>query len=239
MGLFDFLKKKQPSSKPLSPETPAANIEEAIPAKNAELTDHSKKEITVQRVCIEDMQQFTCMPFAWNAEIQKVIGPSTQPYAFMDIVGSNLFAAQLALEQMNAYLLEANRHIYPAYRIIKIPVDKIVFTPSQNTSYSKIICTPYTYTKRISKFPASLFFNTAHGVDIDSTHGELFYDRNGNIGKAEIICWRKQRGFFFFYNTVNSELVLDRIETVAPRYANRDHTILYKNRNSYSNTKEN
>lgn len=225
MGLFVFFKKIR---KTPNPEPYPMDIELYVPAKEAKLTDHSKKEITVQRISLQDMEQFSALPFVWNSEIKKIIGPSTQPYAFMDIIGSNVYAACLVLEEMNERLLEANRHLYPAYRIIKIPVDEVVFTPQKKANTSCIICNPYTFTGRVSKYPASLHFTTPRVIDGDSTHGELFFDRNGTIGKAEIFCWRKRRGFFFFYKTIDRHLVLDRIETCAPHYENGEHKTIYK-----------
>lgn len=226
MGLFDFFKKKKPEPTPIPT---CADLEASLPAKIAELTEHSKKELAVQRVTLQDMEQFTALPFAWNSEIQKVIGPSTQPYAFMDILGSNVHAACLILEEMNKHLLDANRFIHSAYRIIKIPVDDVVFTPSKKTGASFIMCNPYTFTGRISKYPASLHFTTPHVLEGDSTHGEIFFDRGGTVGKARVICWRQHRCFCFFYKTIGGHLVLDRIETAAPRYANGEHTTIYKN----------
>lgn len=226
MGLFDFFKKKHapPESVPFT-----ATVESYVPAKEAKLTDHSKKEIVVQRVSLQDMEQFSALPFVWNSKIQKVIGPSIQPYAYMDIVGSNVYAACLVLEEMNGHLLEANKYLYPAYRIVKIPVDEVVFTPSKRTNASCIICNPYTFTGRVSKYPASLHFTTPHVIDGDSTHGELFFDQTGKVGKASIYFWRQKRGFFFFYKTIDRHLVLDRIETCAPHYANGEHKTIYKN----------
>lgn len=226
MGLFDFFKKKRQHTVPQSPPVSLAVYQ---PAKKAELTKRSKEEIVVQRISLQDMVQFTSLPFVWNSEIHKVIGPSTQPYAFMDIVGSNVLAAHMVLKEMNSHLLEANRYIYPAYRIIKIPVDEVVFTPNQKTSYSKIICNPHTFTGRISKYPVSLLFMTSHVVDGDSTHGELFFDQTGKVGKARICFWREERGFFFFYKSLNGHLFLDRIETCAPHYENGEHRTIYKN----------
>ena len=230
MGFFNFFKRKQ---KALTSSPPTVSVEVYTPAKEATLTDHSKKEIMVQRVTLQDMEQFSALPFVWNSEIKKVMGPSTQPYAYMDIVGSNIFAACLALEEMNERLLEANKHIYPAYRIIQIPVDEIDFTPSKESSYSKIICNPHTFTGRVSKYPASLHFMTPHVIDGDSTHGELFFDKTGAIRKAEIFCWRekwrKSFGFFFFYKTIDGSLLLDRIEFSSPQHLHRERKTIYNN----------
>lgn len=208
MGLFDSNEKsRQPTDSQLSNHS----TEVYQPAKTAVLTKHSKEDITVQRVTLQDMEQFSLLPFVWNSDIQKVIGPSIQPYAYIDIVGSNIYAACLELEEMNKLLLEANRCTPLVPRITDIPVDDIVFTPSKKTSYSKIICSPYSFSGRVSKYPASLFFTTSHMVDEDSTHGELFYGRSGKVEKAEVICWRKKNGFFFYFKTIDGKLALDKI----------------------------
>lgn len=228
MKLFEFLFNKNHKNNSTVPQNSESSLAAAKATCESELTEHTKKEIMVRRVSIQDMEQFTLLPFTWNSDIKKVTGPRIQPYAFMDITGSNIYAACLALEDLNGLLLDANKYIYPAWRIISIPVDEIDFTPAEGKSYSKIICTPHTFTGRISKYPVSLLFMTAHGIDVDSTHGELFYDKNGTVRKAEVICWRRHRCFCFYYKTIEGQLVLERIDATAPKYENGAYETIYR-----------
>lgn len=54
---------------------------------------------------------------------------------------------------------------------------------------------------------------TDMGSDVSTTHGNLFYSQTGKIAKVNIYFWRRHRGHFFYYDTVDGELVLSRVET--------------------------
>lgn len=209
MGLFDFLKKKQTGQPKVTATT---TMEIYVPALKAELIDHDKEVVMVKRVSLEDMRRFTKMPFEWNSEIKKVLGPNTKPCAYMDLIGPNVEIAANELKNMNAELLGVH-HLSPLIPIaLQIPIRDVLLNPRSNGSYSKIICTPHTFTSRISKYPASLLFMTElHVPDIDTTHGELFYDRNGKVSKAKICFWRNHKGYFVHFQTVNGELAIKKI----------------------------
>lgn len=210
MGLFSFLKRKR-----ISPDSqPPTAIEPYQPAIKAELIDHDKQEVTVKLVTLDDMKQFTSLPFEWNCEIKKVTGPSTKPYAYMDIVGANVEIAENELENINTELLCVHRLSPLIPTILQIPTGKVLLSPREKGSYSKIVCTPHTFTDRISKYPAVLLFMTElHIPDIDTTHGELYYDRNGKVGKAKICFWRDHTGYFVYFKTVNNRLIVAKVES--------------------------
>lgn len=210
MGLFTFLKKKHMAPNPQSP----ASIELYQPAIKAELIDHDKQDVTVKLVTLEDMKQFKSLPFEWNSGIKKVTGPSTKPYAYMDIVGENVDIVVDELEDMNVELLCVH-HLSPLIPVaLQIPTWDVLIEPRKQGSYSKIMCTPYTFTGKVSKYPASLYFTTdLHVADADTTHGELFYDRSGRIAKAKICFWRDREGYFVHLRTINGELTVSRIES--------------------------
>lgn len=193
------------------------------------LNNHEKEEITVRRVTLEDMKKFTSLPFEWNCNIKNVIGPSTKPYAYMDIVKGNVKIVVNELEKMNGKL----RYIHQLSPLIplplQIPTQDVLLNPRTNGSYSQIVCTPHSYTGRISKYPASLSFKTElHKVGIDTTNGDLFYDCNGAVAKARIIFWRNHIGYFVYFQTVNKELIVTKIESTVVR-DNRDLPgVIYK-----------
>ncbi len=222
MSLFDLFKPKKRAATSEQDNAPQDNafIEPYISAKKAELCDHDKEVLMVRRVSLQDMQQFTSVPFAWNSGIKMIIAPSTKPFAYMDIVGSNVFTACLELDKMNQLLHEAPRLCTFVPLDIKIPIDDIIWDPKDKRGASKIICTPYTFTGRIAKYPVSLSFKTNLAViDSDSTHGELFFGQSGDVEKARICCWRylngHLKGYFFHFRTVNGQLIISKIETSA------------------------
>ncbi len=211
MGIFDFLKRKKKCNErnPIGTE-----MEVYVPAIKGELIDHDKEEFTVKLITLKDMEQFTSLPFEWNCNIKKVTGPSTKPYAYMDIVEKNVDIVVDELEYMNTELL-CTHHLSPLIPVtLQIPIEDVLLKPRKQGSYSKIVCTPHTFTGRVSKYPASIYFTTdLHVTDADTTHGELFYNRNGKIAKAKICFWRQHTGYFVYFRTTNGELTVAKIES--------------------------
>lgn len=227
MSLFDFLKKKQRVAKGATDFT--NNIIEQPPTgtrfQEKCLTYVEKERITVQRVSIKDMQQLTSLPYRWNSSIKKMIDPHAHPFAYMDLCGVNINIAKSELSKINVLL--ANAHFLSSMipKNLQIPVDDIVFKPSKHYGYTRLMCTPHTYSGDLSEHPASLSFMTDMDSDVSTTHGDLFYSQTGKIAKANIYFWRRHRGHFFYYDTVDGELVLSRVEVPNTQGENE---IIYK-----------
>ena len=225
MGIFDFFKRKK-----IDKQTPVETAMEVyIPAIKGELIDSDKKEVVVNAVTLEDMKQFSQLPFVWNSSIKKVIGPSTKPYAYMDIIDENVDVVVDELEDMNVELLCVH-HLSPLIPIIlQIPTWDVLIKPQKQGSYSKIICTPHTFTGRISKYPASLYFTTALNVaGADTTHGELHYDRSGRVAKAKICFWRSGVGYFVHFQMINEEITVSKIESTITMDDRGLPSVIYK-----------
>ena len=181
MGLYDFLKRKNAASQSLHQDRQVAY---SPPPDSAVLTKHQIEEVVVWRTSLQDMMPYTSLPYVWDNDIQKVIGPSIQPYAYMDITGANVRTAKDALGEINNLLAEALflPDLIPCR--LQIPISDIVFAPRMAKSYSKIVCTPHTYTGKRSKYPFHLLFMTDLLLDEDSTHGKLYYGQSGKIEKG-------------------------------------------------------
>lgn len=225
MGLFDLSGANQKSAALVS--NPISDQLHPVPEK-VTLSEHEKAELTVQRVSLQDMAQISALPYAWNSDIKKVIGPSTQPFAYMDIIESNVDVACEALGKVNAALHDAYALSSYLPCDLQIPIKDIQFTPRENKSYSKIICTPHTFTGRIAKYPAHLTFMTDFPVDGDSTHGELYYGRSGNVEKANIYFWRSHNGYFFYLSMLKGEFTVCKIESTVAADDNQVAAIIYK-----------
>ena len=204
MGLFDFLKKKIPVG--------TTTLSRAQNPQTQELSFADKERITVERVVIEDMQKLTSLPYVWNSNIKKFIVPNGHPFAYMDLFGPNIDIAKQALEQINALISATAKVSSGVPNRITIPIEKIVFSPQKYHGYTRLICTPYTFTGESSKYPASLSFMTDLSNNSVSTHGDIFYGHDGEIKKASIFCWRKNGGFAFYCTTVDGVLVLEKVE---------------------------
>lgn len=225
MGIFDFFKRKK-----IDKQAPVETAMEVyIPAIKGELVNHDKQEVMVNMVTLEDMKQFKLLPFEWNCDIRKVAGPSVKPYAYMDIIGKNVDTIVDELKDMNVRLLNVH-HLSPLIpMILQIPIWDVLIEPRTQGSYSKIMCTPHTFTGRISKYPVSLHFVTElHVPDIDTTHGELFYDRNGKVAKAKICFWRNHDGYFVYFKIINGELAVVKIESTVTMDDRGLPSVIYK-----------
>lgn len=198
MGFFDFLKKK----------TDAA----VVRPKEQVVSFADKERIAVERITVEDMRKFTALPYAWSTPVKKFIQPHSHPFAYIDLVGQNLSIAKQELEGMNTHLSAAIKLSTRIPKNMQIPVNKIVFTPQKYHGYTRLMCTPYTASGEPSLYPASLSFMTDMSNDSTSTHGDLFYGPDGKIHKAQIYCWRKNNGYFFYYVTLDGVLTLEKIE---------------------------
>lgn len=205
MGLFDFFKRKAQPSKPIA--VPTAKSE---PQK---LSYADKERLMVSRVTLDDMRKINSVPYFWNAAIQKLDEPHGHPFAYMNLIGPNIDIAKQELEKMNALISQSSKSSTAITKRISIPVNKIVFTPPKEwLGYSRLICTPHTFTGEPAQYPVTLSFMTDLSNDTISTHGDLFYGQDGTIQKAEVFCWRTSGSHFYYFNTVDGNLVLEKFE---------------------------
>lgn len=194
----------------------APPIEESVPKKQPEMTAQEKELLLVQKTTISDMEELTSMPFVWNTDVQKFIAPNAHPFAYIDIIGENIQIAKAELEKINSQIAHDSK-IYPNIpRNARIPVKDIVFKKSEMYGYTRIMCTPKTLSGKIAKYPIKLFFatdlsKTATGGN--TTHGELVYNKDGEVVSATIYCWRRSGGFFFYYKAVDGVLTLQKTES--------------------------
>ena len=224
MSIFDAIKKLF-SSTP-SPQTdpaaqPVCNNANTIQKK---LTYAEKELLAVQRTTLQDVQQLTNFPYVWNGQLWKDIRPNSHPFAYMDLFGTNISIAKAELNRMNSYIAKSKSLCSKIPKSLLIPVDDVVFTKSQLKGYSRLICSPVTHLGEPADIPITLSFMT----DMDrsnTTHGDLYYGRDGQIQKATIYFWRRESGYFLYYETVDNEFVLSRVE--APRFGG-PNTVLYK-----------
>lgn len=82
------------------------------------------------------------------------------------------------------------------------------------------MCTPHTFTGKVSKYPLSLFFISRGDIRTYSVNGELFYNEDGSWGKATVNIWRAPAnyrrpgtGWIFQFSTFGSEFVLSSAST--------------------------
>lgn len=206
MGLLSSLKKI------FSAQSPTPNEPINIPASSEKKLTYAEKELlAVQRTTQDDVQQLKGFPYSWNRSIEKFIKPNGHPFVYMDIVGDNLAIAKSELEKVNSFIDRDKSLCKKIPASLKIPTSDIVFSRSNDKGYTRLICSPVTYDGKPTKLPLSLSFMT----DLerkDTTHGDIYYNTEGNIQKADLYFWRRGNGYFLFYDTYDGELILARME---------------------------
>lgn len=179
----------------------------------SKLSYSDKERIMVQRITMNDMRKFTNFPFKWTNRIKKIITRNTHPFAYMDLCRQNIDIAKVELQKLSD-IISASHELSPVIPSdLCIPVNDIVFNPSCKHGYSKIKCSPYTINGSESEYPASIYFTTDLNSISSTTHGELFYNRDGEFGKAQIYFWRNGTGYFFYFCTVNNVFTLSKVES--------------------------
>lgn len=200
MGILDFLTKRN-----TSPKAPAD--------QSQSLSTVEKERIMVQRVTTQDMIQFTAMPYHLDCEVKKFDAPNSHPFAYIDLDRKNIAVAEAELEKLNVHLASAHQLCSKVPSGTNIPIRSIVYKPPKNYGYTRLICSPYTYTGKVSKFPLSLSFMTDLSKTANTTHGKAYYGQDGSIQKAEVYCWRGGQGYFFYFKAEGGNLVISKIET--------------------------
>lgn len=171
-----------------------------------------KESILAKQVTTRDMVQFSGLPYHLNCPVRLFNEPHGHAHAYIDLTGQNISAAIVELEQMNARIRTDSCVSSKIPSGLQIPVGEIVFTPSKEHGYTKLLCTPYTFDGKVAEVPLSLVFMTDLDGEKDTTHGTLYYAPDGRVQKADIYFWRRHKGFFFYYDTLDRSFVLSKVE---------------------------
>lgn len=153
--------------------------------KPEKLSANDKKRIMVQQVTTEDMLQFPNIPYQLNCPVHKQLAKNSHPFAYMDLNEFNQTVAKRDLKMVNGIIADARKYIRLLSSDICIRMDRISYKDrNDGYGYTRIMCTPKTFTGKISKYPISLFFMAKNDASKYSAHGELFYEKNGKIEKG-------------------------------------------------------
>lgn len=168
----------------------------------------------VKSISTFDMTQFCDIQYNLNHVVKHFISEGGHPFAYIDMDDLNQHIAKNDLRKIDVKIKQAvlKTNIVPRY--VHIPIDDIVFSPiSHDYGYTRIICTPYTPSGKISKFPIHLSFMTDLSKVGNETHGDLFYGKNGQVLKASVYIWIKGEGYFFKFKSNENGLFICDIST--------------------------
>lgn len=212
MGVFDFLKGQQP-----------------VPASMSEkkLSKAEQEQKVVEQSTIEGMEQFSMLPFAFvGRKLNKDY--HSHPQASIDLDSQNISAAKIELEKLNDFIVQSFSLSKLIPSDIRIPIDDIVYHQyKKEHGHSKLICTPFTATGKLSKYPLKFFFMTRLDGETtykkkgkaliqiapDSTSGEIVYARDGQSATAKVNFWRGGIGFFYEFKTIGRTFLINKIRS--------------------------
>lgn len=167
----------------------------------------------VNRISNADMEQFDMIPYHLEGPVKKYTKDGGHPFAYIEIDEINQRCAVIALSEINTYISQSKNYCPVIPHDLEIPIDQIKFSEyAPNYGYSRLMCTPYTSTGKISKYPLSLFFTTDLRKQ-NYTSGELFYGRDGNIMKGKVNIWRDSVFFQYNFQTIGRSLVIKDIKS--------------------------
>lgn len=142
---------------------------------------------------------------------------------------SNQKKAIHEIKVMNLFLTEA-KHLVKLPVNLSVDVDKVEFGEKLVKGivverYTFLVCSPYTQTNKISKYPLSLNFASAREVN-DSFTGRLYYMQDGNIGKGEISIFSGKKNYIFTLGLIGTTLSIRKIE--CDRLNGGEKEVIYK-----------
>ena len=183
--------------------------------KTVEVSAVDKEIALVEKVTIEDMRSFPNLPYSFDSAMRKMIQPNSHPFAYIDLNEHNQSIAKCSLCFIDGMIRDSRKLSKYISSSVRIPVNDIVFKQlNASYGYTRLICSPYTPTGKESKYPVSLSFMTDLSK-MDETHGEIFYLKSGEIGKAEVNIWTKGIGYFYKLKIIDGYLAISEIKSSA------------------------
>lgn len=183
--------------------------------ENGKLTNYEKEMIMIERLKDDDMVQFNnIMPYQLNCPLKKFIREGGHPFAYIDLNPFNQYVATEELKRLDEYIVKARDYIPILTKEYHIDIKKVMLSQySESYGYTRLMCTPYTFTGKISKYPLSLFFTSRLDVHTYSVHGEMVYNKSGALGKATVNIWKLSTGWFFDFGVYKGDFVLSKAKT--------------------------
>lgn len=114
-------------------------------------------------------------------------------------------------------------NVFIAFALKLAHLKEILNIDTHNFSYSNNFtfyeAQPYTPTGRPAKYPLVLQYAYSTHEDLNSPQdyfGSLSYTQDGNIGKAQLIFWKRKKGYMIHLALVDNQLVVKKVERNTP-----------------------
>ena len=188
--------------------------------------EQQKNEFKFKSISLSDMEQFHFSKF-------KMITPIyDNRMSIMPIDKENELQVKTEIHQINE-LVKRTCDTVNINEIFEINVNDLEFGTTlhipENTKqyYTYFECVPYTNTRKLSKFPLILHYATSSYAEfnpVQNYFGTISYMQDENIGKCNLVYWKKNICYSFCFNLVGKTLTCKKIETSF----NGTRTVLYK-----------
>ncbi len=188
----------------------------------------------VNRITTDDMLQFAMIPYDLTCPVKKHIAAGSHPFAYMDINHANEIVAKEELMKISEYILQAYEYIPEIAFKAVLHAGRVVFKKySENYGYTRLICTPYTQTGKISKNPVSLNFMTRADNYEYQANGVLKYGVDGNVMSADVhiaknIHQPNYESWAFKFKTIGRTLVIYEVKVADGRNLHEKPRTIYR-----------
>ena len=175
--------------------------------------DEGKRKVQCDNFTIDDMYQFTGIPFGWHWVTEL---SHTDGVAWFMLNMNNQQIAIHYISQLNEIIIDSHEYV-DQVQGIAIDLYNIDFglpTPMYRNSVTntRVECYPYTKTGKVSKYPVKLVFRNKPGSN-EAVYGEVKILKDGNIGSAKVqFSYRTGDVIAFTFGLYGLSLVLKKVD---------------------------
>lgn len=175
--------------------------------------DEEKRKNQCDNFTIDDMYQFTGIPFGWNWVVEL---NHTDGVAWFMLNINNQQVALHYISQLNEIIIDSHEYVdqVSGVAIDLCNIDFGLPIPMRRNSMAstRVECYPYTKTGKVSKYPVKLVFRNKPGSN-EAVYGEVMILEDGNIGSAKVQFSYKAGGVVVFtFGLYGLSLVLKKVD---------------------------
>ncbi len=196
-----------------------------------------KERIMVQRMTAKDMLLFPELPYDLHCHLYKYDKPGAHAFAYMNLTGRNIKVAKSHLMTLEK-IIESHRHIIPSMpKDIYLNVNAVIFHQySKNYGYTRLMCTPKTFSGKLSARPLTLWYTSRQPAEPYMVCGQIVYSSAGYIENATANIYLRIRkpmietgiGWWFTFVHNENSLILQQVKATLNDEIDCPVTTVYK-----------